>query len=457
MAIDFGMFLILFVFLAVTTCCLPPLSTRVVEKNVAMSNMAEDLQLEVQSNIYAADWSSLERMAQFFKVEYEGKSKLLVAKRVVERLEEEIGKLKEAEVVPYLEDVKKILTEKPTSGIKNEDKSGKSVLSDSKPPPTAKEDSVQKLLATSALRRQFKISGQIGEPEQKDKISFSSLARQIQTGLSQGYGESEIVDGVIRSITPGMVLRSYLETYKELTLDRLKKILRSHYGAKNTSELYQVLASLCQKPKESPQAFLMNALDLRQQILFACGEEDDDTSLQYDSGHIQRLFLRSVETGLQDESIRAKIRPFLKDPNVTDEVLMQQMSMATSAEKERDKKLKDNTKSKSPALSVSAVSDGLHNDKEESKKRSPQNDILTAIGAIKSEVEALKAEVRKKSNQSSPPGKWPERRRPPLCSSCLESKKEYCNHCLKCGSDSHFARGCRKQLNENRLLPRDRK
>ena len=252
-----------------------------------------------------------------------------------------------------------------------------------------------------------------------------------------------------------LLLVWYLEGI--LTLDRLNKILRSHYGAKNTSELYQVLASLCQKPKESPQACLMNALDLRQQILFACGEEDDDTSLQYDSGHIQRLFLWSVETGLQDESIRAKIHPFLKDPNVTDEVLMQQMSMATSAEKERDKKLRDNTTSKPPALSVSAISDGLCNDKEESKKCSPQNDILAAIGAIKSEVEALKTEVRKKSSQSAPPGKWPERRRSPLCSSCLESKKEYCNHCFKCGSDSHFARGCRKQLNGNRLLPRDRK
>ena len=129
--------------------------------------------------------------------------------------------------MPYLEDAKKILTKKPPkkppSDIKNEDKSGKSVLSDSKPPSTAKEDWVQKLLATSALHRQFKISGQIGEPEQKYKISFSSLARQIQMGLSQGYDESEIVDGVIRLITPGMVLRSYLETYKELTLDRLKK------------------------------------------------------------------------------------------------------------------------------------------------------------------------------------------------------------------------------------------
>ena len=132
MAIDFGMFLRLFVFLAVTTCCcLSLLSTRVVEE---MSDTVENLQLEVHSNVYAADWSSLERMAQFFKVECEGKTKLSVAKRVVQQLEEEIGKLKEAEVVPYLEDVKTLLTEKPSSGIKNENKGGKSVPSDPIPP-----------------------------------------------------------------------------------------------------------------------------------------------------------------------------------------------------------------------------------------------------------------------------------------------------------------------------------
>ena len=217
-----------------------------------------------------------------------------------------------------------------------------------------------------------------------------------------------------------MVLRSYVETHQDLTLDRLKKILRSHYGAKNTSELYQALASLCQSPKESPQAFLMNALDLRQQILFACGEGDDNTSLLYDSGHVQRLFLRSIETGLQDESIRAKIRPFLKDPNVTDEVLIQQISMASSAEKERDKKLKTNNRSKPPTVSVSSVSDDSPKDKQESKKSNSQSDILAAITAIKSEVEALKGEIRKQSsNQSVPHTKGPERKGPPMCSNCL--------------------------------------
>jgi len=117
-AIDFGMFLSLFVFLAVTVCYCAPLSTGVVEENEVVSNMAEDLQLEVQSNIYAAALSSRRRMAQFLKVEYEGKSKLSVAKHVAEQLEEEISKLKETKVVPNLEDVKKILTEKPSSGIK---------------------------------------------------------------------------------------------------------------------------------------------------------------------------------------------------------------------------------------------------------------------------------------------------------------------------------------------------
>ena len=124
----------------------------------------------------------------------------------------------------------------------------------------------------------------------------------------------------------------------------------SWYGAKNTSELYQMLEPLCQSPKKSPQVFLINVLDLRQQILFACSEGDDETSLQYHSGHIQRLFVRTAKTGLQDESIQAKIPSFLKDPHVSDEVLMQQMSIATSAESERDKKQRKNSKSKPLAL-----------------------------------------------------------------------------------------------------------
>ena len=262
------------------------------EDPVAVLEMAEELQLEIQSLVFAGKRESLIKVAEFFNVEHKDQSKLVVAKLVVQRLKEEIAKLKEEEIVSYLNDVRKLLLEKSSPGVKDGGKT-KSVPSDTKPATVSSEESVHKLLTTSALRRQFKINGQIGEPDQKDKISLSSLARQIQIGLTQGYVESEIVDGVIPAITPGLVLGSYLETYKDLTLDRLKRILRSNYGVKNTPELYQTLASL---------AFLMKALDLRQQILFASSDESDDTYLQYDSEHI-RPFLRSVETGLQDESI----------------------------------------------------------------------------------------------------------------------------------------------------------
>ena len=78
---------------------------------------------------------------------------------------------------------------------------------------------------------------------------------------------------------------------------------------------------------------------------------------------------------------------------------------------------------------------------------------MAAINAIKSEVEALKGEVRRKDVDKI--GRGLERRRPPRCSSCVEKKEEYCNHCFKCGSDPHFARRCQKSLNGRQLPLRD--
>lgn len=59
---------------------------------------------------------------------------------------------------------------------------------------------------TMQWRKDFKISGQIGEPGQKDRLTFSSLALQIKNGLTKGYPESDIVDAVVRAIVPGLQL-----------------------------------------------------------------------------------------------------------------------------------------------------------------------------------------------------------------------------------------------------------
>ena len=137
------------------------------------------------------------------------------------------------------------------------------------------------------------------------------------------------------------------------------------------------------------------------------------------------------------------LSPFLKDPNVADEVLMQQMGVAVSAEKEREKKLRGK-KPRSPLAMVASVSDPS-NEKKSKQEPSQQSDLMAAIDVIKSEVEALKGEVRGKDVDKI--GRGLERRRPPRCSSCVGKKEEYCSQCFKCGSDSHVARGCQKSLN----------
>ena len=93
------------------------------------------------------------------------------------------------------------------------------------------------------------------------------------------------------------------------------------------------MANISQAPKESPQEFLIRALTIRQKIVFA--SKESDTKIKYDEGLVQGLFLHALETGLADETIRAKMRPLLKNESVADEELIEVMSSAMAAESER--------------------------------------------------------------------------------------------------------------------------
>ena len=90
---------------------------------------------------------------------------------------------------------------------------------------------------SSLLRREFKISGQIIELGQVDKLTFVSLVQQIDSGIKRGYKETKIVDAVIRAISLHSSLRSYVKTLKDLSLPKLRDSLRVHYREKSPSEL----------------------------------------------------------------------------------------------------------------------------------------------------------------------------------------------------------------------------
>ena len=85
---------------------------------------------------------------------------------------------------------------------------------------------------TTTFKKEFNISGQIGDSRRKDRLSFTSLAHQINAGLNRGYQEEKVIKAVIRVVNPGLRIRSYLEGKPDLTLANLRKILRSHYQEK---------------------------------------------------------------------------------------------------------------------------------------------------------------------------------------------------------------------------------
>ena len=161
---------------------------------------------------------------------------------------------------------------------------------------------------SKVFRKEFKIQGQVGLENQKDKIGFISLIKQIEAGVSKGYSEAEIVDGVIRCISPAVQLRRYLETLQQCTLPQLRKMLRSHFQEKSPTELFQHLATTVQEPKEEPQAFVIRCMELRKKILF--GNKEADLGVEYNPKTVQTLFLHSIEMGLTSETIRTKMRPF---------------------------------------------------------------------------------------------------------------------------------------------------
>ena len=200
-----------------------------------------------------------------------------------------------------------------------------------------------------------------------------------------------------------MRLRSYLEGLESLTLPRLRRILRSHYQEKSATELYRQPSTLVQEPQKGSQSFLIRALDTRQKILFASKEAD--TQLKYVPALVQGMFLHAVDTGLQDETIRTRLRPLLQNPVVQDEDLIQQRNEIVLEKSERKSKLGSSTRHKNPKVNevhLSQAGEGAVQPATTDKKSkrpeggSAKEDSLRAeLQAVRSELATLKESIEK--------------------------------------------------------------
>lgn len=313
------------------------------------------------------------------------------------------------------------------------------------------------------IRREFRLNGQIGELGQKDKLSYTNLMHQIDTGRRKGHSDAEIVEAVVKAATPGLSLRDMLESKSNLTLAHLKTILKAHFKENSTTDMFHRLVNITQDAKESPQNFLFRAIELKERLMTAAYDASSD--VQYSPDLIQKKFLRSLSTGLLSDNIKLQLKFYLDDQGVTDEILIEKMNDAAAVDMERQQKLKKSLPVK-PArvneLQTETSIDQLPADTNQlpgqstlakgnvksqkltAVKSQMETELMDAVKQLREEV----AELRKNVQQSPrPPNQFQSRTRR-ACRGCQErGDEEQCDHCFKCGLTGHLSRGCRAQRN----------
>ena len=375
----------------------------------------------------------------------EGKGKLGLQRTIRRHLDSDEladspdgGKAVWVQVVDLLEGVTRVeVLEKEATTEEKEEKPTKKT-EPSTAGPAKEEVAHSKTPALAAWRKEFKIVGQIGEPGQKDRLSFVSLAHQVESGVKKGFSKEEIIEAVVRSVVPGLRLRSYLEGRDNLSLPDLRRILRAHFREKDATAVFQELSTAAQQSRETPHDFVLRVLDLKQKVIFA--SQEAGAGVTYDPNQVQRMALRSISTGIANESIQVEMRPKLLDEKITDEELLEALTSAVERDSERMQKLKpkstrvssiepketkDHTQLTRPPKSPTMASPGLD-----------MKELAASIQAIvKAEIQAIRAADQPSSSR-------PRRERG--CPDCRKAGKgDTCSHCFRCGSQDHYLRGCR--------------
>lgn len=327
---------------------------------------------------------------------------------IIMAFEEMFGSvLKEETAMDQLKDLAKHFEIKPT--VSEKDKKTEIAPPVTKVTTKVTKDTDVDILKT--IRKEFKISGHIGDGQ--NCIGYTSFLRQLESGAKQGYGERELVDGVIRAILAGSKLRGYLEGREDLSLPKLQAIIRASYKEKSTTELYQELCGLKQNTQESIQDFLFRALELRQKILCAGKESSLPT---YDDALVIHQFRHSVSTGIRNDQIRAEAQELLKTFD-NDESLIEGMNLIVRRHQEMDLKLRPNK--------VCSVNSGV----------TDESSVLKELKEIRLEINELKAKQSNDRKYVKP--------RARSCEHCIRNKQN-CRHCWNCGAGDHISRNCPK-------------
>ena len=468
----------------------------------------ESLQLELDSLLCTASLEKLVELMLYLEIEEtsEGKSKFQIVKIIRNTVEKTLSEPGNIDLDEHLHDVIAFLHDTPPPLEKTPDEQAivnlerqlselktvhKQQLGEILQTLEEKKQSVglakttnsvntikvvdKPLSQTPILRYEFKISGQIGEPGQLDKLTYVSLIHQIDSGIEKGYSEREITDAVIKAISPHSSLRNYVLTLPTRSLAKLRSILRVFFQEKTAADLYQALVTTSQKPRETPQQFLLRALDARNKVFFASHEEKSVD--EYSKQLVQNTFLKTVETGLRDETLTTNLRPLLKQSGITDEELMQSINELATTQAERKAKGNLSSERQRIAAAHAAVADTDGDTEKALKAHKIQRQIDDNSKQLQAEVKQLKSELESlkrgllENNQYQPQPAYNSNVLGPRfqsyrgrgrgqrqfqsryqqygCRACKErGSGSTCQHCFRCGEVGHVRSECRQLVQQ---------
>ena len=329
--------------------------------------------------------------------------------------------------------------------------------------------------------KDLKINGTIGGPEKKDSLNYSSLLYQINNGRKLGYSDQVVCAAVLKAISPGNNLRTYLESKRDLSVDILLEVMRSHFHEKDSSTVFAELGNSVQGLNENCLEFVVRSMLVLRQKVIDLGERE---GCPYDEKLVQTRFLRTLEVGIRNDNIRGELRSILCNVKISDSVLMKAVTDAVDHESERSNKLalkkretniyeleveKNETKitekrKKDNHLQLQIQEIKLTQEKELSAMRSDLHEIRSLLSGSRNfgnpehETRGNRNNYGDENrnnygdenrNYRGEKGNY-NRRRIFKCTNCVKNKVFRCSHCFKCGSEEHRMRDCKIELEKSK-------
>lgn len=313
-------------------------------------------------------------------------------------------------------------------------------------------------LVTLHKMREFKISGTVdaGKP---GTLQYVSLLSQISLGKSAKYTTPEIIYGVIRACPAASNFRTLLESNLDMDMQEFEKLLRSHFRQKSSDDILLELKSIFQEPEQSAYEFCCRAITLRDNLAKASLEEGDP----WGDVKLKRRLLRTISTGLKQNSVRLELQPFLTEDSIlNDWEFLDKVSAAEIREEERlgkvrekeaavallsSKKQTSSTGSKKQSATTCAVTSSQEFSKELQTYTSSVNTLAAKIDQLTTHSETQGKRIAELENLllklgSSGQQNNQNRRFVKKCDNCVAQNVSFCVHCFKCGSDGHRRSSC---------------